>query len=89
MSADDGRSIWTSLAALLVVIASLYANADDEPPDMEFLEYLGSWDEGDGDWMLFDLSDEAGEVGESRDDVAGAERPSARVEDSTELHDER
>ena len=28
--------------------------ADDETmPDMEFLEYLGSWEESDEDWMLF------------------------------------
>lgn len=28
--------------------------ADDEQPDMEFLEYLGSWEESDEDWLLFD-----------------------------------
>ncbi len=27
--------------------------ADDEQPDMEFLEYLGSWEESDEDWLLF------------------------------------
>ena len=29
--------------------------ADDEQPDMEFLEYLGSWEESDEDWLLFDV----------------------------------
>ena len=89
MSADDGRRILTLLAALLVALASPHAVADDEQPDIEFLEYLGSWDEGDGDWMLFDPSDEPREVNESPEDEAEPERPSARVEDSTELHDER
>lgn len=28
--------------------------AGDEQPDLEFLEYLGSWEESDEDWLLFD-----------------------------------
>ncbi len=28
--------------------------ADDAQPDMEFLEYLGSWKESDEDWLMFD-----------------------------------
>jgi len=31
--------------------------AEDEQPDMEFLEYLGSWEESDEDWLLFDQRD--------------------------------
>jgi len=31
--------------------------ADDIQPDLELLEYLGSWEESDEDWLLF--SDEA------------------------------
>lgn len=89
MSADDGRCIWISLAAFLVTLASPHAVADDEQPDIEFLEYLGSWDEGDGDWMLFDASGDPREVSESPEDEAEPDRPAARVEDATELHDER
>jgi hypothetical protein len=33
--------------------------AEDEQPDMEFLEYLGSWEESDEDWLLFNVRDEA------------------------------
>jgi hypothetical protein len=33
--------------------ASVYA-ADEEVPDMEFLEYLGLWEETDEDWQLLD-----------------------------------
>jgi len=32
--------------------------AEDEQPDMEFLEYLGSWEESDEDWLLFDVQDD-------------------------------
>ena len=32
--------------------------AEDEEPDMEFLEYLGSWEESDKDWLLFKVNDD-------------------------------
>ena len=28
--------------------------ADDDQPDMAFLEYLGSWEESDEDWQVLD-----------------------------------
>jgi hypothetical protein len=38
--------IWSLLACGAVA-------ADEEPaPDLEFLEYLGSWEESDEDWVL-------------------------------------
>ncbi len=42
---------WGLIACSSVVVA------DDEQPDMEFLEYLGSWEESDEDWLLFDQRD--------------------------------
>ena len=37
---------------------SAIACADDEAiPDMEFLEYLGSWEESDEDWVLLTETD--------------------------------
>ena len=42
MSAD--RKVW--LTVLLLGTAGAVA-ADDELPDMEFLEYLGMWEESD------------------------------------------
>ena len=36
-------------------MAPLAAVADDEEmPDMEFLEYLGMWEESDDEWLLLD-----------------------------------
>jgi hypothetical protein len=56
------------------------ADNADAVPDMEFLEYLGSWEDSDEEWMLF-----AGE------DDAPAERtdPAPDGEASVESNDER
>ena len=40
--------LWGPLAC-----AGLSAAADEEQPDLEFLEYLGSWEESDEDWLMF------------------------------------
>lgn len=58
--------------------------AEDEQPDMEFLEYLGSWEESDEDWLLFDVRD---------DEVAAADEtkrsdPVPGGKESTEGDDE-
>jgi hypothetical protein len=52
MSAD---SLMAGLAAwsLLLGFAGPAAAADDELPELDFLEYLGSWEESDEDWELF------------------------------------
>jgi len=39
---------WGPLACTGLVLA-----ADEVPPDLEFLEYLGSWEESDEDWLMF------------------------------------
>ena len=48
---------------LLVVTALLssaaLADTGDELPDAEFLEYLGSWEESDEEWMIFNTPDDA------------------------------
>lgn len=43
----------TATVALLCSLGvAAVAAADDELPDMALLEYLGSWDNSDADWML-------------------------------------
>lgn len=37
----------------LLGCAGIVAADDDVMPDIEFLEYLGSWEESDEDWELF------------------------------------
>jgi hypothetical protein len=58
--------------------------ADDEVmPDMEFLEYLGSWEESDEDWVLL-AADAVKQIAteEKRTD------PAAKEEESVETDDE-
>jgi hypothetical protein len=71
-------------AALLWTLAgtgSLVLAADAEEPDMEFLEYLGQWEESDEEWVMIDhqINLESGE----RND------PAPQGEESTEKANER
>ncbi|MDG2374812.1 MAG: hypothetical protein P8M18_00535 [Woeseiaceae bacterium] len=36
----------------LTGVSGLLIADDAEAPDLQFLEYLGSWDESDEDWMI-------------------------------------
>ncbi len=56
---------------------------DDVMPDMEFLEYLGSWEESDEDWVL--LAAEAVEQVASEDKRTD---PASKEEESVETDDE-
>jgi len=64
--------------------ADLALAAEDVQPDLEFLEYLGSWEESDKDWLMF------AEVIDRQ--VADADPKQAETEphneDSTESEDE-
>jgi hypothetical protein len=64
------------------ILGSNLATAE-EIPDLEFLEYLGSWQESDEDWLLFNKVDA---------DVAKADAersdPAPEGEESTETDDE-
>jgi hypothetical protein len=69
--------LWGLLSCSVVV-------ADDEVmPDMEFLEYLGLWEESDEDWVV--LAAEAVEQVASEDERTD---PAAKKEESVENDDE-
>jgi hypothetical protein len=58
--------------------------AADEPlPDAAFLEYLGSWEGSDEDWLLFERA-----VPEQGDDMERSD-PEAEGEESPESEHER
>lgn len=67
--------------ALLAAVAGLagVAQAQDEEPDLSFLEYLGSWQEGDEDWLV---------VAEMGDEVEEEKEASAKDEQTDEQEDE-
>ena len=64
-----------------MAVAGTVLAADAEEPEMEFLEYLGLWEESDEEWLIIDrqLSLETDE----RID------PAPKGEESTENDDER
>ena len=67
-------------AACWLALASVIALADADAPDLEFLEYLGSWEESDEDWLLFDDDDAEASANEEAVPTDGA----PEIERSTE-----
>lgn len=60
-----------ALAGLIVLASGTAAFADDEAlPDADFLEYLGSWEESDEEWLIFADGDQQAraESGNETDD---------------------
>jgi hypothetical protein len=57
--------------------------ADDELPEPEFLEYLGSWEESDEVWLVFD---KLGELVVAESDERSDPAPQGK--ESTETDDE-
>ncbi len=51
----SARSRWQNALLWLVFGAAGTAlAAESQEPDMEFLEYLGLWEESDEEWMMMD-----------------------------------
>ncbi len=63
--------------------SGIVAADDDGMPDMDFLEYLGSWEESDEDWVL--LAAAAVEQVASEDKQTD---PASKEEESVETDDE-
>ena len=79
---SDSRLKVALLWGLLGCSGALLA-ADTELPDVEFIEYLGLWEESDADWMLFSE--------EVREHVVADEtrtEPAPEGDDSAESNDE-
>lgn len=67
----------------LLACAGLVA-ADDVLPDIEFLEYLGSWEESDEDWVLLtEVEVEQVASGEKRTDPASKDEESVETDDES------
>jgi hypothetical protein len=86
LSADSRQSeaafkvaiLWGLIGCTGIVVAD-----DEVMPGMEFLEYLGSWEESDEDWVV--LAAEAVEQIASEDKRTD---PAAKEEESVEIDDE-
>jgi hypothetical protein len=84
MLVDNRHLLRAVVACGLFGLSGGVTAGDDELPDVEFLEYLGSWDESDEDWLL--VSD----VDRVRKELAKDERSDSgqQAEDSTETENE-
>jgi hypothetical protein len=81
MAMSVRRKLRTALFWLLAGAGSVALAADAEEPDMEFLEYLGQWEETDEEWVMIDQQINL-DSGERTD-------PAPKGEESTEKNDER
>ncbi len=84
MSADKPDYVLSVAVLCGLIGCSGVVMAEDEQPDMEFLEYLGSWEGSDEDWLLFDVID---------NEVAAVDKkkrtdPAPGGKESTETDDE-
>lgn len=83
----NSRQSATPLALLCWLLgANGFALADDEPlPDLDFLEYLGSWAESDADWEIVARAIETEQLvtDEKRTDPAKKEEESVETDDES------
>jgi hypothetical protein len=68
------------LGTALLAGACVQAADDEEMPELEFLEYLGLWEESDEDWLIFSAADE--------DDADKRSGPAPEGEEPVENEDE-
>ncbi len=68
------------LIGSMLFVFSFMVAADEELPDMDFIEYLGIWEGSDEDWLLF--SEPLKAENEERSD------PAPKGKESTEKDDE-
>ena len=73
-----------ALIGSMLMVCSFVVAADEELPEIEFIEYLGLWEDSDEDWVLFSESFNADKraKNEQRSD------PAPEGEESTENDDE-
>ena len=70
------------LTAILLIVCSVVVAADEELPEIEFLEYLGLWEESDEEWVMFNDPLNADNKDQQRSE------PVPEGEESTEKRDE-
>jgi len=74
------------LSVVLLSVCSVVVVADEELPEIEFLEYLGLWEESDEDWVMFSDPISADDVVDNKDQQRNDPAPDG--EESMEKSDE-
>lgn len=59
MSANRKAALPIALVCSLLGYGTDAVAEDDDLPEMEFLEYLGSWEESDEDWLIVERAGDA------------------------------
>lgn len=57
------------------------AAAEDAPPDLELLEYLGSWEDAEEDWVLFSNADRRAAADDGQGEAAEDSEKSQESDD--------
>lgn len=68
-----------ALTGSVLLFCGAIVAADDEVPNMEFLEYLGMWEESDEEWQMFDAPTDTGK--DERSDPVPEGKESAENDD--------
>ena len=76
------------LPGLLLGVCGAVLAADNDLPEADFLEYLGSWEESDDEWLLFDIDDEQLTAETDKGHTDERIDPALKSEESTETDDE-
>lgn len=76
------RGLALILALVLTGLSGFAKAAEDDTPDMEFLEYLGSWEGEEEDWVWIAAAAES-ETEDDRDDPAPQGDKVAELEDES------
>lgn len=83
---DTMRRLLRSLLLVGLSGGAAYAEtAVDAPPEPEFLEYLGSWEGSDEDWLMLQGAGDGEAATDARD---ASETTTGGDKESTEDHDE-
>ncbi len=78
MLADRGFGM---MVCSLLISGGIAAAEEEDLPDMEFLEYLGMWEESDEDWQIFEETMTADN--EERSDPVAEDKESMENEDES------
>ena len=82
MSAE--RAMRSLICGLALCTAGAGAAAEKEEPEVDFLEYLGMWEESDEDWLILDETTDESTIADNEE----RSDPAPDGEESTEKEDE-
>lgn len=81
---SGSRTLSLLVPGLLLLGGGVVMAADQELPEMEFLEYLGMWEESDEEWLVFEVdADNVASESDERIDPAPHGKESREYDDES------